>query len=66
MDPPDDNHREIRDAMEKLERKRKAWDVQYQLQQIVEDEDKGEKDKEALEIQDPRREETSYAPFFFW
>ena len=59
MDPPDDNQREIRDAMEKLERRRKARDVQYQLQQIVEDKDIGEKDKEAPEIQNPRREETS-------
>ena len=57
MDPPDDNQREIRDAME---RRRKARDVQYQLQQIVEDKDIGEKDKEAPEIQNPRREETSH------
>ena len=47
--------------MEKLERKRKARDVQYQLQQIMEDKDIGEKDKEPPEG-DPESKEGGNKP----
>ena len=54
--PPDDEPREIRAAMEKLERRRKARDVRYQLQWTTKDKDGGEKDKEGPENQGRRKE----------